>query len=396
MICNTFSQWITNVVGAEQISCTPLPNGTECQAYSAPAPAVDSGKNYGPTPFPIIDATPFTWTVASGTLPPGLSLSSGGAITGTPTAAGTFNFTLRVVDSTGLTATQAQTITIAPGCATPPTTPTTPTPTPPTPTPPTPAPPQSTVQVVKTWVGTPSTTTIFVDANGQAPYDASVVADTNGATASFTYPVSTPVTVGETPVPTGFTATIDCGQGAQTYSAPITVNAPATAGATLVCRIVNTANPAPPPPPRPNPAPPLPKPVLVIEKVANKHVVRGGKTIQFTITVRARGRGTATNVQVCDVVPEGLVFVRAPGARFQNGQACWRIAQLSRRRSMTFRVTVRATRVLQRTIATNVATLRPCSPRSTASAGAASRCNDRARVVILPPISRVKGGGVTG
>ena len=32
LICNTFSQWITNVVGAEQIACTPLPNGAECQA----------------------------------------------------------------------------------------------------------------------------------------------------------------------------------------------------------------------------------------------------------------------------------------------------------------------------------------------------------------------------
>ena len=52
LICNTFSQWITNVVGAEQIACTPLPNGTECQAYSAPAPAVDSGKNYAPTAVP--------------------------------------------------------------------------------------------------------------------------------------------------------------------------------------------------------------------------------------------------------------------------------------------------------------------------------------------------------
>ena len=122
LMCNTFSQWITNVVGAEQIACTPLPNGTECQAYSAPAPAVDSGKNYEQTePFTIIDATPFTWTVVSGTLPPGLSLSSGGAITGTPTAPGTYNFTLQLVDSTGLTATQAQTITITSGgCATPP------------------------------------------------------------------------------------------------------------------------------------------------------------------------------------------------------------------------------------------------------------------------------------
>ena len=122
LICNTFSQWITNVVGAEQIACTPLPNGAECQAYSAPAPVVDSGKNYEQTePFNIIDATPFTWTVVSGTLPPGLSLSSGGAITGTPTAPGTYNFTLQLVDSTGLTATQAQTITInSGGCATPP------------------------------------------------------------------------------------------------------------------------------------------------------------------------------------------------------------------------------------------------------------------------------------
>jgi uncharacterized repeat protein (TIGR01451 family) len=120
LICNTFNKWQINVVGAEQIACTPPPKGIECLAYSAPAPDVESGKNYKQTqPFNIIDATPFTWTVQSGTLPPGLSLSSAGAITGTPTAAGTFKFTLKVVDSTGLTDTQAQIITIAPdGCPT--------------------------------------------------------------------------------------------------------------------------------------------------------------------------------------------------------------------------------------------------------------------------------------
>ena len=117
--CNTFSKWKINVVGAEQIECTPLPRGNLCQAYSAPAPDVDSGKNYGPTRPnpPIIDARPFTWTVQSGTLPPGLELSSAGAITGTPTETGTFLFTMKLVDSTGLTATQAKAITIAPdGC----------------------------------------------------------------------------------------------------------------------------------------------------------------------------------------------------------------------------------------------------------------------------------------
>jgi uncharacterized repeat protein (TIGR01451 family) len=120
LTCNTFSNWNINVVGAEQIACTPLPDGNECQAYSAPAPAVDSGKNYSPLdPNPIIDATPFDWTIDSGTLPPGLSLSSGGAITGTPTATGTFPFTMKLVDMTGLTATQAQTITIASDCGPP-------------------------------------------------------------------------------------------------------------------------------------------------------------------------------------------------------------------------------------------------------------------------------------
>ena len=35
LICNTFNGWKTNIVGAIQISCTPLPNGTECTTYSA-------------------------------------------------------------------------------------------------------------------------------------------------------------------------------------------------------------------------------------------------------------------------------------------------------------------------------------------------------------------------
>ena len=115
LICNTFSGWQPNknIVGAVQMSCTPLPNGTECTTYSADIFSVQGG------------TAPFTWSVSAGTLPPGLTLApSTGAITGTLSdgAEGTYNFTVRVVDSTQptLTATQAQTITIAPGCAQPP------------------------------------------------------------------------------------------------------------------------------------------------------------------------------------------------------------------------------------------------------------------------------------
>jgi hypothetical protein len=108
LICNTFSGWNTNIVGAVQMSCTPLPNGTECVAYSASVFSVEGG------------TAPFTWSVASGTLPPGLSFAAAdGSITGTPTAVGTFDFTVLVVDSStpALSATQAQTIIIAPDCA---------------------------------------------------------------------------------------------------------------------------------------------------------------------------------------------------------------------------------------------------------------------------------------
>src|SRR5271157_4330548 len=42
---------------------------------------------------------PFTWAIATGTLPPGLSISAGGVISGTPTALGTTTFKVQVTDS---------------------------------------------------------------------------------------------------------------------------------------------------------------------------------------------------------------------------------------------------------------------------------------------------------
>ena len=57
---------------------------------------------------------PYTFSIISGSLPPGLSLnSSTGAITGTPTTAGTYNFTAQVVDSQGNTATASCAIVVS-------------------------------------------------------------------------------------------------------------------------------------------------------------------------------------------------------------------------------------------------------------------------------------------
>jgi hypothetical protein len=70
-----------------------LPTGTVGTAYSWAVQATGG-------------TTPYTWELQSGTLPPGLSLNtSTGAITGTPTTAGTYaNLIFQVSDATGLTA----------------------------------------------------------------------------------------------------------------------------------------------------------------------------------------------------------------------------------------------------------------------------------------------------
>ncbi len=53
----------------------------------------------------------YTWSVSSGALPAGLTLNpSTGAITGTPTATGTANFTVQVADSLGITGSKALSI----------------------------------------------------------------------------------------------------------------------------------------------------------------------------------------------------------------------------------------------------------------------------------------------
>lgn len=84
------------------ITTTSLPNGTQNTAYNTGL-LVNGG------------LSPYNWSLTTGTLPAGISLNnSTGAISGTPTASGTSNFTVQVTDATAQTATRALSITINP------------------------------------------------------------------------------------------------------------------------------------------------------------------------------------------------------------------------------------------------------------------------------------------
>jgi hypothetical protein len=81
-----------------------------CAIYvSVPALTLACASSTGQVGMPYSSALvatggvpPYTFSITSGSLPPGLTLNtSTGAITGTPTMAGTFNFTAQVVDSSG-------------------------------------------------------------------------------------------------------------------------------------------------------------------------------------------------------------------------------------------------------------------------------------------------------
>jgi hypothetical protein len=74
-----------------QLSPATLPVGTN-SVPPVPYPATTFVAVGGPfTP-------PYTWSLPSGGLPSGLTLSSGGTISGTPTQSGTFDFTLQLTD----------------------------------------------------------------------------------------------------------------------------------------------------------------------------------------------------------------------------------------------------------------------------------------------------------
>ena len=78
---------------------------------SLTAPVI--GSAYSQTISASGGTSPYTFAVTTGSLPTGLSLSTSGVISGTPTAVGSFTFRIQATDSASLTGSQSYTVVIA-------------------------------------------------------------------------------------------------------------------------------------------------------------------------------------------------------------------------------------------------------------------------------------------
>ena len=92
----------TLVIGSPSISITPvaLPGGARYTTYNTTLTAGGG-------------VAPYSWMVTAGSLPAGLSFSGSGVLSGTPTVAGTTNFTVSVNDAFGSMGSFAYTFTVA-------------------------------------------------------------------------------------------------------------------------------------------------------------------------------------------------------------------------------------------------------------------------------------------
>ena len=89
---------------ALKVGTASLPNASQSVAYSQALTATGG-------------TSPYSWSVSSGTLPTGLSLSSSGTLSGTPTVAGAFPFTVAVKDAASASASASLSINVVTAAA---------------------------------------------------------------------------------------------------------------------------------------------------------------------------------------------------------------------------------------------------------------------------------------
>ena len=107
----------TDATGASVVGLFSITVTAPAVTITTPSP-LPSGMVTVDYPLQVISAAggfaPYTFSVSPNSLPTGLTLSSNGSISGTPTVTGTFNLTLTATDVTGQTGSKAFQITVRP------------------------------------------------------------------------------------------------------------------------------------------------------------------------------------------------------------------------------------------------------------------------------------------
>lgn len=102
----------SDYIGIDQVDYTPY----VCPAFTMTAGGALTGGTAGSAYSLALTQTGAlgapSYAITGGALPPGLTLSASGTISGTPTATGTFNFTATVSDASGCTGSQSYSITV--------------------------------------------------------------------------------------------------------------------------------------------------------------------------------------------------------------------------------------------------------------------------------------------
>ena len=101
----TVTTSVTSVCPVISLSPPSLPNGAPGSFYSQTLTASGGSGSY-------------SFSVIAGALPPGLTLSSGGLLSGTPTSEGAFSFTVGAVDGNQCSGSRSYTLSIVGGCGT--------------------------------------------------------------------------------------------------------------------------------------------------------------------------------------------------------------------------------------------------------------------------------------
>lgn len=114
----TLGSFDFSVTATDSMGCggtTPYTVDIECPTLSllpSTLPGDSLGGPYNETISGNGGTAPYTFVLLSGSLPDGLSISSGGVVSGTPTETGTFNFTVKATDADGCMGTRPYSILI--------------------------------------------------------------------------------------------------------------------------------------------------------------------------------------------------------------------------------------------------------------------------------------------